>query len=285
MEGNELIIGLISTLVAVCSYFAVVIREKNAANYNANSLGIDALSVKKALANIEALSLMLASNSNVVSASNVYIAKATISRDEIDQAKKIAMKAIDKLVQQVDGAAHVVNDVAEEAKNIMSVTGVVADIAERTNLLALNAAIEAARAGEGGRGFAVVADQVRGLAHRTQESTKEIELIIDRLKDRVSEACDLMSNNKMEALRLLSEVEGAMDMCDSISCSSVTVAEMNKKIFETSERQYKKVDELNSIINEVDQKIGAALGNSSKAAEGFIRVYQRNESSSTQQAS
>ena len=94
-----------------------------------------------------------------------------------------AMCAIDNLAQNVGDATRVINELEAESANIGQVLEVINGIAEQTNLLALNAAIEAARAGEQGRGFAVVADEVRTLARKTQQSTQEIQEMIEKLQD------------------------------------------------------------------------------------------------------
>lgn len=89
---------------------------------------------------------------------------------------------IQKLTEGMDEMTRAVNALREDGESIGTVVSVIREIAEQTNLLSLNAAIEAARAGEHGRGFAVVADEVRGLAQRTQESTLQIEGIIDKIR-------------------------------------------------------------------------------------------------------
>lgn len=116
-------------------------------------------------------------------------ATAAISRDVRDR--------LDQVVSNVEQAVAAVNELNNQSTEIDSVLSVIGAIAEQTNLLALNAAIEAARAGESGRGFAVVADEVRTLASRTQESTTEIQGIIDRLQ-----------NGSRQAVTVIDEVSG-----------------------------------------------------------------------------
>ncbi|WP_241153050.1 methyl-accepting chemotaxis protein, partial [Pseudomonas viridiflava] len=99
-------------------------------------------------------------------------------RTRVDQ----TVEAISLMVGSVEDATQEVQGLAVMATDISKVLDVIRAIAEQTNLLALNAAIEAARAGEAGRGFAVVADEVRALAHRTQQSTSEIEQMISSIQ-------------------------------------------------------------------------------------------------------
>src|SRR5690606_5920090 len=109
------------------------------------------------------------------------------------------IESIQVMTREANSSTEEVNQLAGQVHSISTVLDVIRAIAEQTNLLALNAAIEAARAGEAGRGFAVVADEVRALAHRTQQSTQEIEQMIQAVQHRTDQAMNAMQTSNQRA--------------------------------------------------------------------------------------
>ncbi len=150
-----------------------------------------------------------------------------------DQGKKRVQETvsnIQKLSLDMDQATSVINEVQAGAQNIGSVLDVIKGIAEQTNLLALNAAIEAARAGEQGRGFAVVADEVRTLASRTQESTTEIQAMIDSLQDGTKNAVNVISKSHVQTEESAKSATLADAALDEIVSAISSISEINHQI-------------------------------------------------------
>ncbi|WP_439000466.1 methyl-accepting chemotaxis protein [Pseudomonas benzopyrenica] len=147
------------------------------------------------------------------------------------------VNAIHSLTSTVSHTSEQIVALAGQAQGIATVVDVIRGIAEQTNLLALNAAIEAARAGEQGRGFAVVADEVRALAHRTQESTREIEQMIGGIQSGSEGAVQAMQRSRDEATATLKIANEAGAALEEIARSITEINERNFLIATASEEQ------------------------------------------------
>ena len=169
--------------------------------------------------------------------------------------------SIDKLSGTIVSTATEVQELADKAQNISRVLDVIRAIAEQTNLLALNAAIEAARAGEQGRGFAVVADEVRALAHRTQQSTSEIEEMIGTIQQGTERAVEAMGISKTMAGSTLEQATAAGEALSRITSAIAQINERNLVIASASEEQA-------SVAREVDRNLVNIRDLSTQSAAG-----------------
>ncbi|UFQ96105.1 methyl-accepting chemotaxis protein [Pseudomonas wenzhouensis] len=161
------------------------------------------------------------------------------------------IRSIRQLAQEVESASTTIQTLEQETANIGAVLAVIKGIAEQTNLLALNAAIEAARAGEQGRGFAVVADEVRALAARTQESTKDIQQMIERLQIGVQNAVKATHSGSARARQSVEQAAG-VDQALSVTGDSVQrINDMAAQIATACEEQSSVTEEIARNISDI----------------------------------
>jgi len=175
--------------------------------------------------------------------------------------------SIERLAEEVNEAAVEVHKLERNSIDIGSVLDVIKSIADQTNLLALNAAIEAARAGEHGRGFAVVADEVRTLAGRTQESTSQIQEMVERLQANTKKSVAVMGANKENADKVASDASNATASIDRIISKVAQIMDRTNQVASASEGQVLVAKQVDSSVDEVSD-----AAHSSVAAAGEIAV-------------
>ncbi|CAM5181293.1 methyl-accepting chemotaxis protein [Alishewanella longhuensis] len=186
--------------------------------------------------------------------------------------------SINSLAGKVAEAGVVINNLSADSRQIGSVLEVIQGIAEQTNLLALNAAIEAARAGEQGRGFAVVADEVRNLAQRTQDSTRQIQTVIEKMQTSTTKAVQVMHEGQAQAQVSVDQAEAAGESLQAINYSVSKISDMNTQIATAAEQQAVVASEINQNFNQITQSATKAEQEAAKitAASNQLDTLARN---------
>ncbi|MCP4988785.1 MAG: methyl-accepting chemotaxis protein [Colwellia sp.] len=195
---------------------------------------------------------------------------ANDARNNTSDGKQIISHTINQmqsLSSNIDDVSRVVASLASESNNIGSVLDVIRGIAEQTNLLALNAAIEAARAGEQGRGFAVVADEVRTLANRTEQSTNEIQQMIQKLQAGAQEAVSAVKVSQDISLQTVEQTTKADDSLSEIDRLMELISDMNTQIARATEQQSQAAAEVNLRINDLSGMTDESLATTQQLNE------------------
>ena len=212
--------------------------------------------------------------SNAVATSEASRESDRIAQHGREQVQQ-TVSSIESLAEDVTANATQMEDLAQKVHGISKVLDVIRSIAEQTNLLALNAAIEAARAGDAGRGFAVVADEVRALAHRTQQSTQEIEQMIGGIQQGTDSAVDSMQQSNVRARATLDLAKSAGTALEEIASAFTLINERNLVIASASEEQAavaREVDRNLMNIRDLAMQTSAGANQTSAASQELSRL-------------
>jgi methyl-accepting chemotaxis protein len=204
---------------------------------------------------------------------------AEANTDSLEGKKVVssAISSIHALHEDIQTSANAIRKLQQETTEIGGVLDVIRGIAEQTNLLALNAAIEAARAGEQGRGFAVVADEVRTLAGRTQQSTEDINIMIERLQQGANTTVDSMQHSLDEVQKSVDTIVQTGESLEKITASVTQINDMNLQIASAAEEQSSVAEEINRNvvkINEVAEDSAQRVGKTAAASDKLTSLTQ-----------
>ncbi len=183
-----------------------------------------------------------------------------------------ALEQIERMAAQASRSAEAMQRLRHDSQAIGSVLDVIKNVAEQTNLLALNAAIEAARAGEAGRGFAVVADEVRGLAQRTQQSTREIEQLIASLQEAAQHAGQSMDENRTLSEDTVTLARDVGQALRDITAQVSQLQDMSQQIATAAEEQSAVAEEINRSVTQVQDISQQTASASEQAATSTVEL-------------
>ncbi len=251
---------------ATDTMFEITTQAKQSGTEQSKNISLIATAVNQMTVSVQEV----VKNTSTAEQSAQSASKETISGQEIVNDN---IRIIKDLSSEVANASEVIQALKADSEGIGSVLDVIRGISEQTNLLALNAAIEAARAGEHGRGFAVVADEVRTLASRTQESTIEIQGMIERLQQGSDNAATAMNKGLTATQASVKQAESTGEALATITRSVNYILDINTQVATASQQQSAVIEDINRNIVNVDQLAQQAEIASSNVATANKELY------------
>lgn len=223
----------------------LVLKQVDATNHHVSEQHSNLGQLASAMTEMTTTAADIARSTNLAATATKEVSQQTLSSQELISRNSTQTQELANELEQTSQALHSLQQKTHDVGQILTVIN---SISEQTNLLALNAAIEAARAGDAGRGFAVVADEVRQLANRTQESTHQIEKIIQDLREGASHASSAAKNSTLYAQRNATDVLDTANLLSQILDSVTQLDNLNQQIAAAAEEQ-------SSVSQDIDRNV------------------------------
>ncbi|RIV97304.1 methyl-accepting chemotaxis protein, partial [Vibrio harveyi] len=244
----------------------------------------DLVSLENQMSSIDMLATAI--NEMHVSAQEVTsnISRSAMLTNDISEQSKTtknilnsSTKSVSDASTEIMGCKEMISELEVDCSRISSVSDIINNIADQTNLLALNAAIEAARAGEQGRGFAVVADEVRMLAQKTQTSTLEIDNIISSLQNKSNMVSDKMNEIMLTTADSVSSSNEAENNFDYVYNSLMEIYDMSHQIATAAEEQSQVIEDINKNVTLVSDVSRDTLNSIKGTTTSVKEINSRSE--------
>lgn len=232
-----------------------------------HSVGQQKLETEKIASAIEEMS---ASSREMSNNAGVAASSALVANEDARNCRSASLRtdsSIKDMAKKIQEAVVTVTSLNDQSSQIGSVVNVIRGVADQTNLLALNAAIEAARAGEQGRGFAVVADEVRTLAQRSQESTGDIDRMIEALQSKSEAAVAVIEGSQSLVEACVANTQESLQLIEKVSSAITQINQLNQAIANATQEQANVAAEISENIVNIASSGETVLAHTHNATE------------------
>ena len=248
----EALRGLVTTINETSSKVARSAQEsRTIATRLAEASGVQSLQITQASAAVQSLTVQIDEVARNAGESAEVASRSVEVAGRGAQTVRDTIQGMDAIREQIQETSKRIKRLGESSQEIGEIVELIDDIADQTNILALNAAMQAAMAGEAGRGFAVVADEVQRLAERSRNATKQIEVLVRTIQADTNEAVSSMEASTAGVVEGANLAENAGDALREIENVSAYIAELTKRIADSSQRQSRQSAEINDTVQAI----------------------------------
>lgn len=248
----EALRGLVMTINETASKVSGSAQDSRAiASRLAEASSVQSLQITQASAAVQSLTVQIDEVARNAGESAEVASRSVEVAGRGAQTVRDTIQGMDAIREQIQETSKRIKRLGESSQEIGEIVELIDDIADQTNILALNAAMQAAMAGEAGRGFAVVADEVQRLAERSRNATKQIEVLVRTIQADTNEAVSSMEASTAGVVEGANLAENAGDALREIENVSAYIAELTKRIADSSQRQSRQAAEINDTVQAI----------------------------------